>query len=72
LTFAPRKTCHEGSNLTLHSYHATAKAIIHAYKAKSKHFLQIFSKNFVTIFITIFVTPKNIFPQRKSSLQIFP
>ena len=29
LTFAPRKTCHVGSNLTLHRYHATALDSIH-------------------------------------------
>ena len=38
LTFAPRKTCHEGSNLTLLSYHATATPIIHGHYRKCKYF----------------------------------
>ncbi len=40
LTFAPRKTCHRGSNLTLHSYHATALDSIHDDFGKRKHFFQ--------------------------------
>ena len=42
LTFAPRKTCHEGSNLTLHRYHATATPIIHGLWQKCKNFFTFF------------------------------
>ena len=42
LTFAPRKTCHEGSNLTLHRYHATATPIIHGLWQKCKNFFIFF------------------------------
>ena len=44
LTFAPRKTCHIGSNLTFHSYHATAIDIIHGLSQKSKNFFDFLSK----------------------------
>ena len=49
LTFAPRKNLPQrGSNLTLHSYHATARLIIHDVFGKCKHFFTIllFLQNF--------------------------
>ncbi len=47
LTFAPRKTCHQGSNLTLHSYQCHSSC----YYTPSPKVLQAFFQFFTTFFI---------------------
>lgn len=70
LTFAPRKTCHIGSNLTFHSYHATAIDIIHGLSKKSKNFFDFFfyvkmstlNSTFFHVFIVLpFCTIRSLF-----------
>ena len=47
LTFAPRKTCHQGSNLTLHSYQCHSSC----YYTPTQKVLQAFFQFFTTFFI---------------------
>ena len=47
LTFAPRKTCHQGSNLTLHSYQCHSSC----YYTPTTNVLQAFFQFFTTFFI---------------------
>ena len=66
MTFAPRKTCHIGSNLTFHSYHATAIDIIHGLSKKSKNFFDFLSKKRKmkrSILFHSFYNRKNLNPQ---------
>ena len=73
LTFAPRKTCHVGSNLTLHSYHVTAMTSIHDVFLRCKCFFQKFS-GFLgfALFLGYFRSDKLVFMNTTDSVKNHP